>query len=602
MEQREGPRGRWTSCHVELTPCELRLYTLDSSANRQLGTAYSLSHCQSVISPAPCSQPGQITQPADQRTLQALFFNSTRLQLRAANQWEAMEWRRLMWEKVQAVRPVRQENRQRKTEVENQQVAKFPAPMSPSSSPSPSGLDTRPDGDSDTPISAETSLSLQPNYGVLSRPTTLPLFTKCCQDVLKAGLLHQLMDQNNWRAFTFVLTRSSLQAFPTEGRGSVSQPVLQYPLVSCLAVQKDQEPENGEPWTDRGDCFQAVFSKNVLRLRADDQLKAQEWVEALQEAVGAQQPAQEEGGDLGEGAPCLQGVLLRSKPSRERRQREAQRAKRQSVTTSFLSILTCLAVEKGLTAQSFRPHVLLDCVDKGHLSQCCGAGLFEYVCDHRPGCQRPVGLSKGKAKVCYYSGWYYCQSCHQDNSFLIPARLLHNWDTSKHKVSKQAKEFLEFVYEEPLLDVQQLNPCLYEHCEPLSTVLRLRQQLQSLRAYLFSCRATVAEDLRRRLGCILIKTLVLPSRPQTSTSHTERAASSPAAARLRQDSCRYCSSSLSSLDVIDGKLAPFLSKVIKFASSHVFSCSLCREKGFICELCHNGQVIYPFQESASKSH
>lgn len=66
------------------------------------------------------------------------------------------------------------------------------------------------------------------------------------------------------------------------------------------------------------------------------------------------------------------------------------------------------------------------------------------------------------------------------------------------QVSKQAKEFLEFVYEEPLLDVQQLNPCLYEHCEALAAVLKLRQQLQSLRAYLFSCRATVAEDLRRR--------------------------------------------------------------------------------------------------------
>ncbi|XP_070832647.1 pleckstrin homology domain-containing family M member 3 [Chaetodon trifascialis] len=543
MEQREGPRGRWTPCHVELTPCELRLYTLDSSANRQLGTAYSLSHCQSVISPAPCSQPGQIGQPADQRTLQALFFNSTRLQLRAASQWEVMEWRRLMWEKVQAARPVRQETRQPMKGVENQQVAKFPAPMSPSSSPSPSGLDTRPDGESDTSTSAEASLSLQLNSGVLSRPTTLPLFTHYCQDVLKAGLLHQLMDQNNWLTFTFVLTRSALRAFPTEGRGSVSQPVLQYSLASCLAVQHDQEPENGEPWTDRGDCFQAVFPKEVLRLRADDQLKAQEWVEALQEAVAAQRPAQEEGVESGEGAPSLQGVLLRSKPSRERRQREAQRAKRQSVTTSFLSILTCLAVEKGLTAQSFR---------------CAG-------------CQRPVGLSRGKAKVCYYSGWYYCQSCHQDNSFLIPARLLHNWDTSKHKVSKQAKEFLEFVYEEPLLDVQQLNPCLYEHCEALSTVLRLRQQLQSLRAYLFSCRATVAEDLRRR---------IFPREYLLQHIHLYSMAD------LQQ--------------VIDGKLAPFLSKVIKFASSHVFSCSLCREKGFICELCHNGQVIYPFQESATK--
>ncbi|XP_056245432.1 pleckstrin homology domain-containing family M member 3 [Seriola aureovittata] len=542
MEQREGPRGRWTPCHVELTPCELRLYTLDSSANRQLGTAYSLSHCQSVISPAPCSQPGQITQPADQRTLQALFFNSTRLQLRAASQWEAMEWRRLMWEKVQAARPVRQENRQLKTGVENQQVAKFPAPMSPSSSPSPSGLDTRPDGESDTTTSAEASLSIQTNSGILSRPTTLPLFTQRCQDVLKAGLLHKLMDQNNWRAFTVVLTRSALQAFPTEGRGSVSQPVLQYSLAFCLAVQQDQEPENGEPWMDRRERFQVVFPKEVLRLRAEDHLKAQEWVETLREAVGAQRPAQE-GGVSGEGAPSLQGVLLRSKPSRERRHREAQRAKRQSVTTSFLSILTCLAVEKGLTAQSFR---------------CAG-------------CQRPVGLSRGKAKVCYYSGWYYCQSCHQDNSFLIPARLLHNWDTSKHKVSKQAKEFLEFVYEEPLLDVQQLNPCLYEHCEPLSTVLRLRQQLQSLRAYLFSCRATVAEDLRRR---------ILPREYLLQHIHLYSMAD------LQQ--------------VIDGKLAPFLSKVIKFASSHVFSCSLCREKGFICELCHNGQVIYPFQENATK--
>ncbi|XP_071380218.1 pleckstrin homology domain-containing family M member 3 [Centroberyx affinis] len=551
MEQREGPRGRWTPCHVELTPCELRLYTLDSSANRQLGTAYSLSHCQSVTSPAPSTQPGQSTQPqpADQRTLQALFFNSTRLQLRAASQWEAMEWRRLMWERVLAAKPVRQQQQQQqqhKTGLENQQIAKFPAPMSPSSSPSPSGLDTRPDGDGDTPTPAEAAPSLLPPL-VLTRPTALPLFTQHYQDVLKAGLLHQLTDQNNWRAFTFVLTRSALQAFPTEGRGPVSEPVLRYPLASCVAVQHEQNTENGDPWTGAstvpGDRFQVVFPKEVLPLRAESQLKAQEWVEALREVVEAQRPAQEEGRESGEGPPALQGVLLRSRPSRERRQREAQRAKRQSVTTSFLSILTCLAVEKGLTAQSFR---------------CAG-------------CQRPVGLSRGKAKVCCYSGWYYCQSCHQDNSFLIPARLLHNWDTSKHKVSKQAKEFLEFVYEEPLLDVQQLNPCLYEHCEPLSAVLRLRQQLQSLRAYLFSCRATVAEDLRRR---------IFPREYLLQHIHLYSMAD------LQQ--------------VIDGKLAPFLSKVIKFASSHVFSCSLCREKGFICELCHNGQVIYPFQENATK--
>lgn len=508
LEQREGSRGRWTSCHVELTPCELRLYTLDSSANRQLGTAFSLSHCQGVTSPPASGQSAQ--QMADPRAIQAVFFNSTVLYLRASCQWEALQWRRAIWETARAAKP-RQD--------------KFP-PVSPSSSPSPCGLDL--DSDSPTPDSSHSSAVS------LNRPTTLPLFTQCCPDVLKTGLLYQLVDQNIWRAYTFVLTRSSLQVFPTEGRGPVSKPVQQYALASCTSIQ-----HGPDLWTERSDCFQAVFTKEVVRLRADGQSKAEEWVRALQGAL-------ERGGggeELAEGAPGLQGVLLRSRPNRDRKQREAQRAKRQSVTTSFLSLLTCLAVEKGLTAQSFR---------------CAG-------------CQRPVGLSRGKAKVCFYSGWYYCSSCHQDQAFLIPARLLHNWDTNKHKVSKQAKEFLEFVYEEPLLDVQRLNPCLYDHCEPLSSVLRLRQQLQSLRAYLFNCRAAVAEDLRRRIS---------PREYLLQHIHLYSLAD------LQQ--------------VIDGKLAPFLSKVIKFASAHVFSCSLCREKGFICELCQSGQMLYPFQDSATK--
>nr|XP_006636462.1 PREDICTED: pleckstrin homology domain-containing family M member 3 [Lepisosteus oculatus] len=418
LEQREGPAGRWSPRHVELTACELRLYSLDSSGNQQLCTAYSLSHCQSASAPL----------GPDGRVLQALFFNSTRLQLRASCQWEALDWRQRLWERVLAVRP------QQGAQQGEQEGGRAPA-QTPS----------------------------QP-----SRPTALPLFTQHCRDVLKAGVLYQLTDLNNWRAFTFVLSKALLQAFPTEGRGPVSEPLLRY-----------------EP--------------------------------------GA--------------------VVLRGKAARERRHRDGQRGKRQSVTTSFLRILTCLAVEKGLTAQGFR---------------CAG-------------CQRPVGLSRGKAKVCYYSGWYYCQSCHEDSLFLIPARLLHNWDTSKHKVSKQAKEFLEFVYEEPLLDIQQLNPCLYEHCEALAAVLRLRQQLQSLRAYLFSCRATVAEDLRRR---------IFPREYLLQHIHLYSLAD------LQQ--------------VIDGKLAPFLSKVIKFASSHVYSCSLCSQKGFICELCQNGQIIFPFQNAATK--
>ncbi|XP_066543916.1 pleckstrin homology domain-containing family M member 3 [Amia ocellicauda] len=477
LEQREGAVGRWSSCHVELTACELRLYGLDGSGNRQLCTAYSLSHCQSVAAPL----------GPDGRVLQALFFNSTRLQLRAPCQWEALDWRQRLWERVLAVRPVQQ--------GEDPAVApSAPAPRPP------------------------------------CRPTALPLFTQRCQDVLKAGVLYQLTDLNNWKAFTFVLSKALLQAFPTEGRGPVSEPLLRRALSGCLAVQRDD--------SEGRTAFQVVFANDVLRLRAETERRAQDWVEALRTAAAAQRA------DPPGPAPAAGAVVLRGKPNREqRRRRDAQRGQRQSVTSSFLRILTCLAVEKGLTAQSFR---------------CAG-------------CQCAVGLSRGRAKVCCYSGWYYCQSCHQDSLFLIPARLLHNWDTSKHKVSKQAKEFLEFVYEEPLLDVQQLNPCLYGQCDALAAVLRLRQQLQSLRAYLFNCRATVAEDLRRR---------IFPREYLLQHIHLYSLAD------LQQ--------------VIDGKLAPFLSKVIKFASAHVFGCSLCSQKGFVCELCHSRQVIFPFQDTATK--
>lgn len=54
--------------------------------------------------------------------------------------------------------------------------------------------------------------------------------------------------------------------------------------------------------------------------------------------------------------------------------------------------------------------------------------------------------------------------------------------------------------------------------------------------------------------------------------------------------------------VIEGKLAPFLGKVIKFATAHVYSCSLCSQKGFICEICNNGEILYPFEDISTSRY
>nr|XP_048314916.1 pleckstrin homology domain-containing family M member 3 isoform X1 [Myodes glareolus]XP_048314917.1 pleckstrin homology domain-containing family M member 3 isoform X1 [Myodes glareolus]XP_048314918.1 pleckstrin homology domain-containing family M member 3 isoform X1 [Myodes glareolus] len=480
LEIRKNHDSYWQSCYAELSPYSLHVYSLDSSGAQSLHATYPLSHFQSV----------SVLGNLEARMVDTVLYDNSQLQLKAESPWEALDWGQKLWEAVHAAVPSymgRQDD-----------LANSP------------GLGHHVDCTQNHCLQKKSS-------GLLSSPVLDS--PKQYQNILKSGTLYRLTVQNNWKAFTFVLSKAYLMAFHP---GKLDEdPLLSYNVDVCLAVQIDN--------LDGCDsCFQVIFPQDVLRLRAETRQRAQEWMEALKTAANAARSSEQN----------LQ-VTLRNKAKDQIGGHEQRKNKRQSVTTSFLSILTTLSLERGLTAQSFK---------------CAG-------------CQRSIGLSNGKAKVCNYSGWYYCSSCHVDDSFLIPARVVHNWDTSKYKVSKQAKEFLEYVYEEPLIDIQQENPMLYLHAEPLATVVRLRQQLKSLRAYLFSCRAAVAEDLRRR---------IFPREYLLQQIHLYSLAD------LQQ--------------VIEGKLAPFLGKVIKFATSHVYSCSLCSQKGFICEICNNGEILYPFED------
>jgi len=181
-------------------------------------------------------------------------------------------------------------------------------------------------------------------------------------------------------------------------------------------------------------------------------------------------------------------------------------------------------------------------------------------------CSRPVGMIYGKARVCSYNGCYYCAECHDNEEHVIPARVIHNWDFKKYKVSKQTKHFLEQIEEEPLIDLRACNPSLYSAIEEMNEILTLRTQLSYLRSYLFSCRESVVEDLRKR---------VWPKEYLYEHIHLY------ALADLQQ--------------IPGGQFSQMLSKVIAFASKHVAGCRLCSQKGFICEICNNPKVIYPFQ-------
>ncbi|XP_033642374.1 uncharacterized protein LOC117302516 isoform X1 [Asterias rubens] len=206
-------------------------------------------------------------------------------------------------------------------------------------------------------------------------------------------------------------------------------------------------------------------------------------------------------------------------------------------TQSLLAMVTEIGREKGLDRQNY---------------QC-------------KGCSRPVGIIYGKARVCNYDGCYYCYECHQDDEAIIPARILYNWDFRKHKVAVHTKSFLQQIEAMPLIDVNECNPSLYKASSELNNIMTVRSQLKYLKAYLFTCKKSVAEELRKKIW---------PREYMLDHVHLYTV----------QDF----------LQVQSGVLLHFLRKVIVFAAKHVQQCGLCSQKGFICLICESPKIIYPF--------
>lgn len=66
----------------------------------------------------------------------------------------------------------------------------------------------------------------------------------------------------------------------------------------------------------------------------------------------------------------------------------------------------------------------------------------------------------GEARVCDYTGAYYCTSCHDNDVSVVPARIVRNWDFRKYKVCKKTKELFRSVYKLPLIPLLRVNPML----------------------------------------------------------------------------------------------------------------------------------------------
>ncbi|XP_067905354.1 differentially expressed in FDCP 8 homolog isoform X2 [Heterodontus francisci] len=156
--------------------------------------------------------------------------------------------------------------------------------------------------------------------------------------------------------------------------------------------------------------------------------------------------------------------------------------------------------------------------------------------DYRCGeCRQPISLRgvPSEARMCDYTGRYYCSSCHWNDAAVIPARVIHNWDFETHKKLRQ--------------DILLMKPYFITCKEAMEA--RLLLQLQDRQHFVENDEMYSLQDL---------------------------------------------------IDIATGRLSCTLTEIHTIFAKHIkLDCERCQAKGFVCELCKEGDVLFPFDSHTS---
>ncbi|KAL3824848.1 hypothetical protein ACJIZ3_020877 [Penstemon smallii] len=92
-------------------------------------------------------------------------------------------------------------------------------------------------------------------------------------------------------------------------------------------------------------------------------------------------------------------------------------------------------------------------------------------------------LGWGKPRLCEYSSQLFCSSCHNNETAILPARVLHYWDFTLYPVSQMAKSYLDSIYDQPMLCVSAINPFLFSKVPTLQHVANIRNRIRTMLPY-----------------------------------------------------------------------------------------------------------------------
>uniref|UniRef100_A0A914KYH2 Phorbol-ester/DAG-type domain-containing protein n=1 Tax=Meloidogyne incognita TaxID=6306 RepID=A0A914KYH2_MELIC len=176
-------------------------------------------------------------------------------------------------------------------------------------------------------------------------------------------------------------------------------------------------------------------------------------------------------------------------------------------------------------------------------------------------------------RLCDYTGLFYCSRCHWNDSMVIPARLVRNWDANKRPVCRATKQLLVAIMNKPLIDLPKENPLLFKFVNNLSRIGRLRNDIMLMKCYFVSCK--IAKKLR-----IL--------------QHLNRYQ------HFVETDIKYSLEDLIKIATGSGGLLKDIESIVEIFNRHITQeCEICRGNAFFCELCSDEERIYPFSDNVA---
>ena len=169
-------------------------------------------------------------------------------------------------------------------------------------------------------------------------------------------------------------------------------------------------------------------------------------------------------------------------------------------------------------------------------------------------------------RFCDFTGHYFCSKCHSGRRFYIPGRIVWNWDLAQYPVNNASWDYLRENFEVPLINVQAVNPGLYESVPVLKDLQFLRKKLFYMKDYIRCCTKISPHD----------KAKVLFDTVQKYYYKTPDLYSMKDLVRLN--------------DLVDD-----LMQILDVWLCHIRSCQLCLNLGSYCEICQSKKPIYMFQ-------